>query len=171
MLCHQPCVQGEKGKAWESGGKKRLQRNFRAPHYTLPLGIFTPFISHLMNCLHFSASQAPQLFALVLVSLVALGKKSKEESWRALKCVNMNLGLFDFNFFFVDRELFFYITKIVDCLKLREVIVLQSSVNRCFLKIYLWSMEEVKNHHVNLVNISPYTRKKLHTKERSIYLL
>lgn len=68
------CTQ-RKGKAWESGGKKRLQKNFRAPHYTLPLGIFMPFISHLMNCLHFSAFQAPQLFVLVLVSLVALGKK------------------------------------------------------------------------------------------------
>lgn len=43
----------------------------------------------------------------------------------------MNLSLFDFNyrdfFFFVDRELFFYIKKtvIVDCLKLGKVIVLQ----------------------------------------------
>lgn len=69
----------QKGKAWESGGKKRLQKNFRAPHYTLPLGIFMPFISHLMNCLHFSAFQAPQLFVLVLVSLVALGKKQGGE--------------------------------------------------------------------------------------------
>lgn len=72
------CTQ-QKGKAWESGGKKRLQKNFRAPHYTLPLGIFMPFISHLMNCLHFSAFQAPQLFVLVLVSLVALGKKQGGE--------------------------------------------------------------------------------------------
>lgn len=70
---------GRKVKAGESGGKKHLQRNFRAPHYTLPLGIFTPFISHLMNCLHFSAFQAPQLFALVLVSHVALGKKQGGE--------------------------------------------------------------------------------------------
>lgn len=30
----------KKGKALESKGNKRLQRNFRAPHYTLPLGIF-----------------------------------------------------------------------------------------------------------------------------------
>lgn len=51
------CRVEEEGKV---EGKKHLRRNFRAPHYTLPLGIFTPFISHIMNCLHFSAFQAPQ---------------------------------------------------------------------------------------------------------------
>lgn len=83
------------GRKWNSLGEwreKPLQRNFRAPHYTLPLGTFTPFISHLMNCLHFSAFQAPHKFAPVLVSLFALGKKTtkkkcKEDSWRAWKCV------------------------------------------------------------------------------------
>lgn len=68
------------GWKWNSLGEwreKPLQRNFRAPHYTLPLGTFTPFISHLMNCLHFSAFQAPHKFAPVLVSLFALGEKKK----------------------------------------------------------------------------------------------
>jgi len=51
-----------------------LQRNFRAPHYTLPLCIFTPFISHIMNRF-FLLFQAPQLFVLVLVSPAELGEK------------------------------------------------------------------------------------------------
>lgn len=130
---------GRKGKAWESGGKKRLQRNFGAPHYTLPLGIFTPFISHLMNCFHFSAFQAPQLFALVLVALVPLGKKQEGELEGIELCTWISVYLIliiaiSLFIFFVDRELFFYITNtvIVDCLKLGMVIVLKSSIH--FLK-------------------------------------
>lgn len=111
----------------ESGGKKRLQRNFRAPRYTLPLGIFTPFISRLMNCLHFVAFQAPQLFALVLVSFVAPGEKRRGELEGIEMCVS--LGLFDFNYSYLFVELSFYITKIVDRLKLGMVLVLQSSTH------------------------------------------
>ena len=73
--------------AWESGGKKPLQRNFRAPHYTLPLGTFTLFIFYLMNGLHFSAIQAPHKFALVLVSLSALGKNHGGELEGIKMCI------------------------------------------------------------------------------------
>lgn len=127
---------GWKGKAWESGGKKRVQRNFRAPHYTLPLGIFTPFISRLMNCLHFSAFQAPQLFALVLVSLVALGKKQGGELEGIGKCIWISVYwilIMIFLFFLINRKLFLYITKMtmVNCLKWRKVMVLQLLIHFC----------------------------------------
>lgn len=90
--------------AWKSGGRKPLHRNFRAPHYTLPLGTFTLFISHLMKCLCFfpPAFQAPHKFALVLVSLSNGQKVRRRVGGHYDACLNFILlnfnyrGSFDF---------------------------------------------------------------------------
>lgn len=112
--------------------KKPLQRNFRAPHYTLPLGTFTPFISHLMNCLLFSAFQAPHKFALVLVSICTVQKAWKRVGghWS----VPISLNLFDFNhceLLFLDGELLHKWLVITHCMKLGKVVAF-----KMFLKIY-----------------------------------
>lgn len=79
--------------AWKSGGRKPLHRNFRAPHYTLPLGTFILFIFHLMNCLRCfpPAFQAPRTFALVLVSLGTGQKVRRRVGEHYDACINFIL--------------------------------------------------------------------------------
>lgn len=82
MLCHQPCVQGEKEKLGKVGEKASAEE-LQGPSLHSAPGYFYAFYFPSNELFTFSAFQAPQLFVPVLVSLVTLGKSC----WRALKCV------------------------------------------------------------------------------------
>lgn len=147
MLCHQPCVQGETKQLGKVEEKSLCRETSGPPHYTLLLGTFTLFIFYLMNCLHFSAIQAPHKFVFVLVSLSAMGKNHGGVLEGIKMCIQTPVYLI----LIIVASLFFMTGNLYIKSRFVKIIVF-----KMFLKFTLPFQDEGKIDHINLENINTH---------------